>query len=351
MPSAAHVAWAKFRVATMIGCAIGIASVLVYLLLGGSEFLQPSVTVHAYMVDLSGLAKGSPVQFNGIRVGEVTATHLSGLKDPQKVVRVDMSIMRHFLAAIPEDSTVAVSADTVIGDKFADISEGKSPTHLAPDGELRSPPPKNEIVMADLINAARQILARMDTLFGDIEAGRGELGKFVKGEEFYNTALKKVTTLERKMHEATSKNTPVGRLIYDEAYYAELREPVRRLDRTLAELQAGQGEGGKLLKDSAQYDQLRKSVGDLNRALEDLNSGKGQAGKLLKDDTQYRRVYRMVEHLNSQLDALNSGEGELGSLIASASLYESLNGGMKDLQNTLKALRQNPKKFVYLKLF
>src|SRR6266852_3038570 len=97
MPSAAHVAWAKFRVAAMIGCAVGIASVLVYLLLGGSEFLQPAATIHTYMIDLSGLAKGSPVQFNGIRVGAVVRAELSHLPDPQKVVQVDMSIVQHFL--------------------------------------------------------------------------------------------------------------------------------------------------------------------------------------------------------------------------------------------------------------
>src|SRR5713101_2562553 len=111
MPSAAHVAWAKFRVAAMIGCAVGIASVLIYLLLGGSEFLQPAVTIHTYMVALSGLARGSPVRFNGIRVGEVVRTQLSHLPDPQRVVRVDMSIVQHYLQSIPEDSTVGVSAD------------------------------------------------------------------------------------------------------------------------------------------------------------------------------------------------------------------------------------------------
>src|SRR5437763_649945 len=116
MPSAADVAWAKIRVATMIGCAVGILSVVVYLLMGGSEFLQPAATIQTYMTDLSGLTKGSPVRFNGIKIGEVTFTQFSHLNDPQKVVKVDMSIVQRYLNTIPEDSTVAVAAETVLGD-------------------------------------------------------------------------------------------------------------------------------------------------------------------------------------------------------------------------------------------
>jgi phospholipid/cholesterol/gamma-HCH transport system substrate-binding protein len=351
MPTAAQVAWAKFRVSVMIGCATAIASVLVYLLLGGSEFLQPSVTIHAYMIDLSGLQRGSHVRFNGILVGEVTHTELSHLKDPKKVVRVDMSIRQHFLKSIPEDSTVALGAETLLGDKFADINEGKSPRQVQPGAELLSPPPKNEISMGDLITAAREILARMDGLFGDIEAGRGEFGKFVKGEEVYNSLLNKVAEFQRQIRAATSKDTQAGRLIYDEALYDGLRAPVKRLDQALSELQGGRGAGGKFLKDSAQYDQFRRSVGQLNRALADLNAGKGQAGKLVKDDELYTQINRMIDNLNAQVDALNSGEGAIGQLMVSTSLYEHLNGGTRNLQDMLKQLRENPRKFLYVKLF
>src|ERR1700687_2241281 len=140
MPSAAHVAWAKIRVAAMIGCAVGILCVVIYLLGGGSEFLQPAVTIQTYMTDLSGLTKGSPVRFNGIKVGEVTSTQFSHLNDPKKVVKVEMSIVQRFLNAIPEDSTVVVAAETVLGDKFADINEGKSPRHVRPEAVLVTPP-------------------------------------------------------------------------------------------------------------------------------------------------------------------------------------------------------------------
>jgi phospholipid/cholesterol/gamma-HCH transport system substrate-binding protein len=350
MPTTEEITWAKFRVVVLIGCALVIVSVLVYLLLGGADIFQPAITIRTYMTDLSGLERKSPVRFNGIRVGEVTETRLSGLPDPQKVVRVEMSIMNRYLRAIPEDSTVAVSSDTVIGDKFADINEGKSPRHLQPNAVLVTPPPK-AINTADLIKAGRQILAEMDVAIGDIEAGRGELGQFIKGQAIYDQALNKVVALQKQIRALAGKDSRAGQFIYDDAVYRKIEAPVQRLDKALAELEAGQGAGGTLLKDSARYDQLRKSVGDLNRALADLNAGKGQGGKLLKDDELYASINQIVDKLTVQVDALTSGEGTLGRLMTNSSAYENLQGRTKDLQGVLKELRENPRKFLRLKVF
>jgi len=350
MPSPEQIAWAKFRVTAMIACAVAIASVLVYLRLGGAEFLQPALTVHTYLIDLSGLEKGNPVRFNGIRVGKVTATALSHSPDPQKVVRVDMLIVRRYAKSIPADSTAVVAAEDVLGDKFVDINTGKSTRQMEQDAVLVSPPPK-QFNQADLIKTGRDILARMDSLFADIEAGRGAFGRLVKGEEIYDSMVKKVADFQKEIRSATSKDTPIGQLIFDEEAYKKIRKPLLDMDHALAELQAGHGAGGKLLNDPAQYERLRKSVGDINRMVADLRAGKGQAGNLLKNDELYDRVDRMVNSLNAQVDALNSGQGALGQLMTSTSLYESLNGSMKNMRDGLKDFRTNPKKFLYLKVF
>lgn len=350
MPSPEEVAWAKFRVAAMIGCAIGILSVLVYLLLGGADAFRPSVNVHAYLKDVSGIGKKSVVQFNGIHVGEVSGVALSGLKDPNKVVRVDMAIISRFLGAIPEDSTVEVTALNVVDDKFVNVNEGKSPRHLMAGAELRPSPPAT-INPADILAGERKIFQQLDAVVHDMETGRGNIGRLVKGEEIYGSMLHKVSEFQRAVRAASNRSTPTGRLIFDETDYDKLRDPVRRLDQALANLQAGQSAAGKLLRDPAQYDRLRKSVNDLNREFAGLNAGKGSGGKLLKDDELYRRINRIVADLNAQLDAFNSGEGALGSFMASSSLYETLQGSTKNLQDTLRELRENPRQYLRRRIF
>jgi len=334
----------------MIGCAVGILSVLVYLLIGGADAFQPSIRVYAYLKDLGGIEKNSAVQFNGIHVGEVSKVALSGLRDPNKAVRIELAIQNRYLNAIPADSTVEVTALNVLDDQFVNINEGKSAQHLMSGAELRPTPPST-INPAEILQGGRQILAQLDAVVRDMETGHGNVGKLVKGDEIYASMLRKVAEFQRTVHDVGNKDTLSGRLIFDETDYDKLEAPAKRLDRALADLQAGQGSTGKLLKDPAQYQQLRKSVGNLNRALADLNAGKGSGGKLLKDDELYRRVNRIVDDLNAQVAAFNSGEGALGQFMANASLYETLQGSMNTLQDMLHHLRENPKKFLRPKLF
>lgn len=350
MPSPEEVAWAKVRVAVMIGGAMGIVAVLVYLLMGGADAFRPSVNVHAYLKDVSGIDKKSAVQFNGIRVGDVSSVALSGLKDPNKAVRVDMTIINRYLDAIPEDSTVEVTALNILDDQFVNVNEGKSPRHLMPGAELRPTPPAG-FNPAELLAGGKAILQQLDSVIHDMETGHGNIGKLVKGEEIYNSMLGKVREFQRAVHAASNRDTLTGRLIFDQIDYDRLRAPVKRLDQALADLQAGQGAAGRLLKDPAQYEKFRKSVSDLNRTLADLNAGKGQAGKLLKDDELYRRINRIVEDLNAQVDAFNSGQGAMGQLMANSSLYETLQGSTTSMQAMLKELRENPAKYLRPKIF
>lgn len=350
MPSAAHVAWAKFRVATMIACSLGILFVLFYLLIGGADAFQPAVTVYGFMTDLGGLERKSAVQFNGIHVGEVTKTALSGLKDPKKTVRIEMAIMREYLKFIPEDSTLEVTAQNVLGDKFVNVNEGRSSHHLAAGDELLTPPPPN-INPADMLKGGRDMLKQMDSVVRDIETGRGDLGNLIKGEAMYDDLLTKINKFQSAVHAVSNKDTLTGRLLYSETDYDNLQAPIERLNHQLSDLQAGRGAGGKFLEDPAQYEQLRKSVSALNRALAEWNAGKGSTGKLLKDDELYRRINRLVANLNTEMDALNSGASPLGQLLVSSSLYESLHGETKNLQDMLHAVRENPRKFLTPRLF
>jgi phospholipid/cholesterol/gamma-HCH transport system substrate-binding protein len=350
MPSPEEVAWAKFRVGAMIACAMGILAVLVYLLMGGADAFQPSANVYAYLKDLAGLEKSSAVQFNGIHVGEVSKVTLSGLKDPNKAVRIDLAIENRYLDAIPADSTVEATAENVLDDQFVNINTGKSAQHLVSGMELRPTPP-SAINPAEILEGGRQILAQLDAVVRDMETGHGNVGQMVRGEQMYDSMLSKVTEFQRAIHGAGNKDTLTGRLIFDETYYDKLEAPAKRLDQALADLQAGKGSTGKLLKDPAQYDRFRKSVGDLNRALADLNTGKGAGGKFLKDDEMYRRINRILDDLNAQVDSFNSGEGALGQFMANASLYETFRGNMDSLQNMLHQVRENPKKFLRPKLF
>src|SRR5450759_5811035 len=136
MPSAQQVNWAKFRASAVILAGLLILGTLAFLLTGGT-FLEPKAQIYLYLPDATGLAPGSPVRVDGIGVGKVVLVELSGSNEPNRVVKVTMSIGRDRLASITGDSTADTATDTIIGDKFIDVTSGTGASHLMPGGELQ----------------------------------------------------------------------------------------------------------------------------------------------------------------------------------------------------------------------
>ena len=107
---------------------------------------------------------------------------------------------------------------------------------------------------------------------------------------------------------------------------------------------------GKLLKDDALYNELRQTVAEVRRITTDLNAGKGTAGKLLKDEALHNQLQASLLKVDGILDRINSGQGTIGQLLVNPQLYDSLNGATGELQQLVKAIRDNPKKYLRIKL-
>jgi phospholipid/cholesterol/gamma-HCH transport system substrate-binding protein len=135
MPSAARVSWAKFRVFIVSLAALVILSTLAALLTGG-RLLQPKATLYLYVPDVTGLGQDSPVRVDGIDVGKVERVQLSGSNDPNRVVKITMTVERARLATIPADSYAELSTDSLIGDRYVDVTSGRATRSIAPGAEI-----------------------------------------------------------------------------------------------------------------------------------------------------------------------------------------------------------------------
>src|SRR5271157_6640767 len=135
MPSPRQIRWAKFRVLTVSAAAVVILAILAYLLTGGT-LLTEKATMYLYIPDATGLGSGAPVRVDGIGVGKVRSVSLSGSNQPNRIVKVTMTVERGRLASIPDDSTAQLASETMIGDKFVDITSGTSTHYVLPGGEI-----------------------------------------------------------------------------------------------------------------------------------------------------------------------------------------------------------------------
>jgi phospholipid/cholesterol/gamma-HCH transport system substrate-binding protein len=267
------------------------------------------------------------------------------LQDRNRIVEVRLKIEEVFLPYIPEDSVTTIDSANLLGDEYININMGRSPQPVRAGGQLRFPPPSNLMQNIDLRQFEAQ-LRTIDHIIQDIQAGKGPLGQFVMSDDLYRQFLDGVDKVEKELRAATGSQSQLGQVLYNATMHDNLSASLRQLDDRLAQLQAN-----RLLRDTTQYDQIRDQIAQVRRTLADLNAGKGAGGEFLKSDAAYVEWNRRLAAWIENVDALNSGEGSMGQMLSNAQTYESLNGALRDLQSTMKEFREDPQKFLRLKIF
>ena len=382
------VRWSQLKIGIVAGVGFIILFILVFLLTQSKNPFAHYPLLRTYMDNAAGLPDGTEVQLNGIIIGFLETPRLTESHDPKRAVEFDMMVKPEFLSQIPEDSTVAIAASTLLGGKVIDITKGVSTVPVKPGAELRSAQvediPQLMGEMKVVLDSLQTIVTRVDNLLGGIEQGKGNIGKLLKDEELYdrlngiaaegqkllgdirtsNGTLGKLIKDEelydrlngiaaegqKLLADVRTSNGTLGKLIYDDTLYRDLDAPLKRIDSMMAGLQSGQGTAGKLLKDPALYDEAHQSLAEIHSLLNEINAGKGTAGKLVKDDQLYSHLDELVTKFNSTVDKINAGQGTLGQLAVNPALYDALTGATHEFQSLAKDMHANPKRFLTVRL-
>jgi phospholipid/cholesterol/gamma-HCH transport system substrate-binding protein len=348
------VRWSQLKVGIVGLSAFLILAVLIFLLTSSKGFFQKTAFLHTFMDDASGMAEGTPVRLNGFTIGSLEQIQLMTPSQPKRSVEFVMKVQEKFLRQIPVDSVAGISAANLLGDKFINITKGRSGQTVREWAEIRSESaqdiPELMAQSANLLQTFQTIVNRLDSLLAGIEQGKGNIGKLLKDEELYNRLNGIASEGQSLLADVRKGQGTISKLIYDDALYQEIRAPIKRVDAILADLQAGNGSAGKLLKDPALYDEAKASLAEIRGLLADLNAGKGTAGKLLKDDALHKRLEELVAKFSGTIDKINAGQGTLGQLVVNPALYDSLNSTTREFQSLAKDMRANPKKFLTIRL-
>jgi phospholipid/cholesterol/gamma-HCH transport system substrate-binding protein len=361
MPSAAKTRWSQLRVGLMAIIALLILAYLVFLMAGSKGLFQTTVDIYTYLDDAASIADGAPVTLNGINIGKVTRTELSGSTAPNRVVRVTLQVNADMLKEMPVDSQAALAAANLLGTKYINIKKGKRPETIQAGGEVQSLDTRefDEVVQQGYtaIAGLNGIIQKLGAIVDQIQLGKGSIGKLLVDETIYNRFLaitdeanKLIATMNSAL---TSKTSTLGKLLNDDKIYEDARGLVARMDMLMDGLNRGEGTAGKLLKDPALFDDFRMTIADVRKLLAGLERGEGTAGKLLKSDELHTQIQGTISRVDALLDKINNGQGTVTQLLNNPGLYESLDGTSREVQALLKDFRANPKKFltIQLKLF
>jgi phospholipid/cholesterol/gamma-HCH transport system substrate-binding protein len=354
MPAANKVSWARLKVGIMAIAAMIILAGVIFLITGSHPLFQSYSTLYTYMNDATALTQGAPVTLNGITIGSVKDAALSGLSDPQKVIKITLRVEDQFLPAIPVDSLTELSAANLLGSKFVNINKGNARQTVRANDTL---PTLNTRGFEDVVKQGYSVLSslqltvnKVNDIVDLIQSGKGSIGKLLVDETLYNRVLAIVDEVQKIAAAMNSTRGTLGKLVYDPALYNQVQGSLGRVDSLLAGMQQGEGTAGKLMKDPALYNQLQDSVQQVKQLLADLNAGKGTAGKLLKSDELANQISATVSRIDVILDKVNAGQGTIGQLLVNQQLYDNLNGATRQMNLLMQDFRANPKKFLRIKL-
>lgn len=355
MPSKEKVSLSQLKVGILGIVALFFVVLLIFLLTGSMDFFRHQVPLHVFVSDAAGLTAGSPVRINGIQAGKVNKVALSGETNPQRVIRIDFSVDQDMLKEIPVDSISSVTSDNLLGSsKFLEINKGVKPETMQPNGTVRAADTRQFDALVqqgyNVLDSLQAILGRVQTIVGDIENGKGSIGKLLVDESLYNSLQATVNQVQLLATTLNSKTGTIGHLINDNALYDQVETVITKLDSITTGLQQGQGTAGLLLKDPKAYNQLNSVLSQLNTTLTNLNAGKGTAGQLLTDDKIAKQLSSTLDKVNVTIDKVNSGQGTIGQLLVNPQLYDEATGTTRELHELLKDFRANPKKFLTIRL-
>jgi phospholipid/cholesterol/gamma-HCH transport system substrate-binding protein len=252
---------------------------------------------------VGGLSLGDPVHVAGVKKGQVQDVHLQ-----TSAVRVTISLDSD--VQLPADSRFSIQNMSLMGEKFMAVEPGSLSVLLQPGQVLSG-----------------QYRGGMSEVMGEV----GEL-------------LHLVQDLAHTLHQTIGNPEA-------QASIRESLENIRRFSQVLADLMDEQGE-------------------ELSVALKDLRSASQGFRELVQDNRtrvdstldQFQRASLDLEQLTQQLsevsatfkriaDRIERGEGSLGEFVADETLYQDIKRTVKNLDELIVEIKENPQKYLRLEIF
>jgi phospholipid/cholesterol/gamma-HCH transport system substrate-binding protein len=304
-------------------------------------------TLYSFVGDVNGLKAGAPVHLSGVEVGSVTRVEFAEPGAPHPV-KVTIKLRRGVRERITSNSLLSVGSLGVLGEKMVEIDPG-------PPGGT---PLEDEDVLAGeagdpikgIITDASTALKDVRDLVGGVQRGEGSLGQILKGGEFHQKLMGFVDRAQDVFGRMETSEGTLGKLINDPEVYDNLSELSGGLRNIVAKLQSTDGGLGRLINDKETAESLSNMIKKLDAVAARVADGEGTIGALVHERDFYDKLDSMSANLDAITARLDRGEGTAGRLLHDRELYDNLNSTSSELRELLKAIRQDPKKYLRIKV-
>lgn len=295
-----------------------IAAVIIIEIVGGIEVFQRGIHVSALFNNAQDLKEGDRVKMAGVDIGRVKSISIDATNNK---VRVSMKLKND--ARVRTSSVATIKFTGLMGQNFVSLDFGTADAQFATDGTMLSTTEQPDLsaMMAKLDNVATGVEnitksftgVNIDELLGpllgfikdnrepltatianfrsvstelaqSVQQGKGTIGKLIKDESLYNSALATVTNLQ-----------DVG---------TELKGTIAEARKVVDQVNSGHGTVGKLIHDEALYNETTASMTNVREILQKINQGQGSVGKLINDQDLYKNAKMTLQKLDKATEGL-----------------------------------------------
>ncbi len=361
MPSQQEVRWSQLKVGVIVLVAAIVLTTLLFLMTSssGMGLTSRKLQVTTYFENSAGLKDGAAVNLQGVTIGTVKSVRI--VSDPNRKltpVQVIMKLDSKYATSLKKDSKAALTTVGVLGDTVVDVNSQYATGAALQDGdEMKTleTPNLTDVMKASqgTIETLNVILAKMNAVVDNLQAGKGSIGQLINNPDLYNKANATVDELHTLTANLNSGKGSVGKLMNDDTMYNRLNDAMAKLDTLTVGLQQGKGTAGKLLTDETLYNNLNQTLVRANSLMADAQNGKGAAALLLNDPKFRDQLNDTLGQVNTLVAGVGAGKGTLGKLATDDTAYTNLNKLLTESTNLVTTIRADPKKYltIHLKIF
>jgi len=278
-----------------------------YSYLKGANIFNKEKVFYVCYENVAGLAISAPVTINGFAVGKVKQIDFGNTKGELVVA---FTLNKDF--EFSKNSIVKIYSTSIIG------------------GNALSIIPEND---------GKNIAQSGDTLKGEIQQGMLE------------TVTSGLKPLEKRIYQTLSG---LDTLLYsfndvlNETTRNDLKQAVASLNNTMNSFEGVSSRLNVLLKNN--QPKLDQTFAYLETTTENLAKFSDSLSQI-DINALAKNLEGTLHNFEAIMSKIEKGEGSIGKLLNDEQLYKNLEGASKELEELLRDLKENPKRYVHISVF
>ena len=349
-----QLSWTELRVGLFVLAGLFLLAIGIFYVTGAG-FVGPKYRLRTYLPEVEGLQQGAPVRLDGVEIGNVDSIRIApNPPDRKHSIELVLRIDKKFQNEIRSDSTASLITEGLLGNRYVTISRGLTGNPVPPGGVV---PGFEEAAIkqivergADLVQNLGALSTQVQEMVVKVQSGEGTLGKLLNDPTLYNRLSGTAGRLDSLVASVQQGQGTIGKLVTSDELYNRADTMVGHAEAMLAAVREQKGTVGKLIYDPTVYQDAKEFLEKGNATLTDVRAGKGTLGRLAIDETLYNNMRDASANVRDATAKLNSTEGTMGKFFSDPQFYDNVTALSGDLRLLVSEFRQDPKKFLHVKL-